>query len=148
MSRNIKDAVPVLQEAWAWLSSEWPKRHPSLPVPFLTEVYRSPDKQRAYFAQGRQPLVEVNRLRRVAGLAAIGEANNKIITRARPGQSKHESKPSKAFDIAFIKAGTRRDLDWTPSLFANAFRIISERFPTVKWGGHFRNLPDSPHFEI
>lgn len=43
----------------------------------VSETLRTPRVQAAYFAQGRKPLDEVNRLRVSAGLWKISEAENK-----------------------------------------------------------------------
>lgn len=145
--RDITKAVPLLQRAWQHLETEYPKRYPDDPKPFLVQVLRRRITQEAYFSQGRKGLHEVNELRSQAGLAPISAKENlKTITNARPGQSKHEKEPTEAFDIAFVKQGTRTDLDYSPRLFEQAWMIVRE-IPGIKWGGHFRGV-DRPHFEI
>lgn len=145
--RDISKGVPLLQRAWQHLIEEYPKRYPSDPLPFLVQVSRPTEKQAAYYAQGRRPLQEVNSLRKVAGLPAIKEAENKqTITDAMPGRGKHEKIPAEAFDIAFVKKGTKTVLDYSPRLFEQAWMIVKE-IPGMKWGGHFRRV-DMPHFEV
>ena len=147
--RDIKLAHPVLQEAFAYLDEQWPIEHPDDPAPFLSQVFRPKEMQDAYFAQGRETLKEVNDLRKLAELAPITAQENKTkITNAPSGKSKHELKPSRAFDIAFVKKGTKRELDWTPRLFSQAAVIIKKKFPNVTWGGSWKKFKDLPHFEI
>jgi hypothetical protein len=148
-NRDIRLAHPVLQEAFAYLVEQWPLEHPDDPVPFLSQVFRPKEMQDAYYAQGRKSLKEVNDLRKLAGLAAISAQENKrTVTNAPSGKSKHEKKPSQAFDIAFVKKGTKTVLDWTPRLFNQAAVIIKKKFPNVTWGGDWKRFPDRPHFEI
>ncbi|RIV21394.1 hypothetical protein DYU11_18485 [Fibrisoma montanum] len=154
-SRNIADAVVTLQRAWLFLKQEYNSRYPSDPVVMLTEVHRPAEVQRAYYAQGRQKLSIVNRLRQGAGLSVISEAENRRkVTFKQPGTSKHEKMPSQAFDIAFRNPdGT---LNWDEKYFDRAARIIRERFPNVTWGADWdrdgrsddEKFVDRPHFEV
>lgn len=145
-NRDIRDADPRLQKAWAYVESEWPKRHPLDPKPFLTEVYRSPDTQRALYAQGREKIAIVNRLRQFVKLPPISEAaNRKIVTNAKPGQSKHNALPSHAIDIWFKRGGVLLD---EPKLWEQLVKMIRDYDPGIKWGGLFRTVVDKPHFEI
>ncbi|MFC5408009.1 hypothetical protein ACFPMF_01720 [Larkinella bovis] len=154
-TRNISDAVVQLQPAWLYLQKQWSIRYPNLPKVILTEVFRPSAVQRAYYAQGREKIAIVNSLRRGAGMGPISEeANRQIVTKAKPGQSKHERYPSQAFDIAFVVPGTTK-LDYTPRLFELAAAIIHEKFPNVIWGGDFNHngkaddgFVDRPHFEV
>ncbi len=145
MSRDIKDAHSRLQKAWAYVEDEWPKRHPNDPMPFLTEVYRSPDTQRAYYAQGREKIAIVNSLRRAVALPPISEdVNRRTITNAKPGQSKHQQLPSHAIDIWFARGKKLVD---EPKLWEQLVKCIRDYDPGIKWGGLFRFV-DKPHFEI
>jgi hypothetical protein len=154
-TRNISDAVVLLQDAWLYLNKQWPLRYPNLPKPFLIEVFRPTAVQRAYYAQGREKIAIVNSLRRDAGLGPVSEVENRrIITKSKPGQSKHESHPSQAFDIAFLKPD-KKSLDYTPRLFQLVAEIIREKFPGVVWGGDFNHngkaddaFVDQPHFQV
>jgi peptidoglycan L-alanyl-D-glutamate endopeptidase CwlK len=147
--RDIKQAHKRLQLAWEHLITEWPKRYPKDPLPFLTQVFRSAAEQKAFYAQGRETLAVVNALRHNAGLSPITAAENKRkITNAKVGQSKHERMPAEAFDIAFKKIETSRDLDWSPSLFQQAYNILIEFDPKIVWGKSFTKTVDLPHFQI
>lgn len=146
--RDIKDAHKRLQLAWEHLVNAWPQRHPGLPAPFLTQVFRPAIVQQAYYAQGRQGLAQVNALRRKADLAQISEKENlKTITNTPVGKSKHERTPAEAIDIAFLKKGTK-ELNWDPANFQRAYDIIREFDPRIVWGKNFKTLVDMPHFEI
>ncbi len=146
--RDISKAHPRLQTVFNYLVREYPKRFPDDPVPFLTQVYRKRETQEAFYSQGRESLTSVNARRKKAGLTAIKDAENKIITKAKPGLSKHERTPAEAFDIAFVKKGTKSTLDWSERLFAQAYQIIKEVDPLVRWGKYFSSIVDLPHFEI
>jgi peptidoglycan L-alanyl-D-glutamate endopeptidase CwlK len=124
-SRNIKDCNIKLREAWAKACIDWDDKYPELPKPFLTCTHRSIEEQAKLYAMGRT----------VAG---------KIVTNAKPGQSKHNLMPSKAFDVAFKNEnGT---VNWSSDLFAK-FALIIETYG-VNWGGHFKSFKDFPHYEI
>jgi hypothetical protein len=62
---------------------------------YINETYRSQEVQDAYYSQGRDNLVQVNTLRKKAGLWEITAKENIIITRAKV--SYHTS--GKAIDI-------------------------------------------------
>lgn len=156
-NRDINDAVKPLQEAWAFVKAEWPRRYPQYPVPFLSEVYRSADLQRAYYAQGRDPLARVNSQRRLVNLAPITEAENRRkVTYSKPGQSKHQQFPSKAIDALFVKPGTKRDISDNMEYYLALAKMIREFNPAITWGGDWNKnwktnderLVDMPHFEV
>ena len=56
----------------------------------VTQGLRTMAEQRAYYAQGREPVNQVNALRFAVGLAPIMEAENTVVTQAAPGESYHE----------------------------------------------------------
>ncbi len=145
--RDIKQAHKRLQLAWEHLINTWSRRYPDLPAPFLTQVFRSSAEQTAFYAQGREPVFVVNTLRAKANLAAITQTGNVIITKAKPGQSKHERTPAEAFDIAFLKKGSKTELNWDVTNFQKAWEILKEFDPRLRWGKTFP-VADSPHFEI
>jgi hypothetical protein len=144
-NRDINDAHRRLQLAWAHVQDEWPKHHPKDPLPFLSEVYRSPDTQRAYYAQGREKLANVNSLRRAVQLPPLSEdANRHTVTNAQVGQSKHQRLPAEAIDIWFARGGKLVD---EPRLWEQLVKMIRDYDPKIKWGGLFK-FRDKPHFEI
>lgn len=82
-TRDIKDAHPILQDAYVYAEAEYKRLYPNDPQPFLTCVHRSNEEQNTLYAQGRT-------------------TKGKIVTNAKAGQSKHNKKPSEAFDIGFL----------------------------------------------
>jgi peptidoglycan L-alanyl-D-glutamate endopeptidase CwlK len=125
-SRNIKDCVPQLQDAWTNASAQFISKHPTLPKPFLTCTHRTEEEQAVLYAQGRT-------------------TRGKIVTQLKSG-SKHNFFPAQAFDIAFVRKD--RALDWSPQYFKLFADILKEVAPTVKWGGDWKKFKDFPHFEI
>jgi hypothetical protein len=146
-SRDVNLLDPYLKDSIEYAIGQWKVRFPNLPEPFCTQTHRSVGYQNCLFAQGRDDVKVVNQLRKEQGLMPINQAQNKIVTNARGGTSKHNAMPSKAYDIAFRIKGTKK-LDWSESLFSRFYDIVKERYPKVVWGGHFRSLKDLPHFEI
>jgi len=144
-SRDINLLAPYLKDAIEYGISQWKQRHPLLPQPFCTQTHRSVSYQNVLYAQGREDLKTVNIKRKEQGLMPINQGQNKIVTNARGGTSKHNSVPSHAFDIAF-KQGTK--LFWDAVYFKMFYDIIVERYPKVVWGGRFRSIVDNPHYEI
>lgn len=152
--RDIKLCVPTLQEAWKYAQEFWAKNFPGKPQPILTCTLRTLAEQKALFAQGRLPLAEINKLRKIAGMAPIGASEaKKKVTNADAGQSKHnpdKSGLSRAFDIGFltISSGKNHSLVWDEINFKEFNKIISVKFPLVEWGGSWKSFKDMPHFEV
>lgn len=146
-SRDIKYLDPYLQEAFNYADTEWDKRYPNLPNPFLTQTYRSVEYQNMLYAQGRRTLEVVNTLRKAQDLGPIKESQNKKVTNAIGGKSKHNSNPAKAFDICFWDE-SKKKLDWSEHLFKKFYDIIIEKYPKVFWGKNFKTFADVPHYEI
>lgn len=78
-SRDIYDLEKKLQDAFVEAKEKWAYLYPLRAVPFLTCTHRTNREQEQLFAIGRT----------VPG---------KIVTNAKPGQSKHNSLPSKAYN--------------------------------------------------
>lgn len=125
-SRNIKDCLPQLQEAWNKASAEFIAQYPKLPKPFLTCTHRTEEEQAELYAQGRTK-------------------PGKIVTQLKKG-SKHNHFPSHAFDIGFIR--NDRALDWSANNFKLFAEIVKQVAPEVKWGGNWKKFKDLPHFEV
>lgn len=126
MSRDIKLLTVTLQDAFTYAQVKWDEVYPNLPKPILTTTHRTNEEQEALYAQGRT-------------------APGKIVTQAKPGQSKHNKVPSEAFDIAFVKAD--KSIDWDGSLFKKFAEIIKVKYPQVEWGGSWK-FKDAPHFQV
>ena len=152
-NREIGNAVVALQKAWAFVRLEWVRAFPFGPTLILAEVFRAPETQAAYHAQGRKPLEEVNRLRKVADLAAINASENKVVTYRQAGTSKHELLPSRAIDIMVMKNG---QISNDPIYYRKLADLLRAHNPKIVWGGDWdgdqrsddEKFVDMPHFEI
>ncbi len=108
---------------------------------FISETMRDECVQQAYYAQGRQPLVIVNDMRKDAGLWPISEAENKKkITWTT--QSKHMT--GDAIDI--IPMDGNRPL-WVYNKDAWAPLVAAFKAQGFEWGGDWKEL-DYPHFQF
>lgn len=142
-----------LQKGIPKAKAEFERTYPNLEVEVLVGA-RGTGVQEARYAQGRQPLGIVNRLR-----AAIGEpplknqSENFIVTYAKPGQSKHERNPSEAYDVGiFNKLTGEYYRDNATHCYLNYAAIAGRHIKGLQWGGNFvRNgkpFPDVAHFQI
>ena len=114
----------------------------------VIETLRKIEVQDAYYAQGRESINTVNDLRKKAGLNYITEAENEHkITNAKGGSSAHNY--GLAFDVCPIVRGKlawgRVDLfkkigDISRNLQVDEYKLV--------WGGDFKSIKDSPHFEM
>jgi hypothetical protein len=102
LNNRIEDAEPDIVAIYTEAKARWKKDYPLGPWPELNETYRSPELQAAYYAQGRRPLSEVNKLRAALGLYLLSASENRrVVTNAKPGQSNHNIYPSPALDVRF-----------------------------------------------
>lgn len=62
-------------------------------------------------------------------------------------KSKHNQFPSMAVDIAFVPIDWN-DIDKWKDFGKNVLAIAENLGINVRWGGHFTNLFDGPHFEL
>lgn len=156
LNRNLNDAHPILKDAYEYSVREWSKRYPKAndPKVMLNEVHRTLEVQRAYYAQGRQPLAKINELRALAKLPAIGvKEAKKVVTKLLPGKSKHGLKPSRAIDaliIVFSQISNKIEL------YKEFADIMRDRQPSIVWGGDWDSdgksddeiFLDLAHYEI
>jgi peptidoglycan LD-endopeptidase CwlK len=126
-SRKISDCILILQESWEYSEKKFEELYPDDPQPMLTCTHRSNEEQTQLYAIGRS-------------------VKGSIITRAKAGESPHNVKPSKAFDIAFI--GVDKKLHWNLEYFERFAKIIKEKFPSIEWGGDWKKFKDRPHFQL
>jgi peptidoglycan L-alanyl-D-glutamate endopeptidase CwlK len=113
----------------------------------VTSTRRTEAEQLALFAQGREKLSLVNKLRTGAGMPPIQEAQNKIRTYKQC--STHES--GLAFDVAIVRAGAA--VEYAVKVDVNENEIsdyeeigaIGESLG-LRWGGRFK-FRDYVHFE-
>lgn len=107
----------------------------------VVETRRSFAVQKAYFAQGRKTLTEVNTLRRAAGLGLLSEGENRRrITWTI--DSKHLQ--GLALDVVPLKDGKAW---WSaPVTLWERIGRIGESCG-LEWGGRWKNV-DRPHFQL
>lgn len=108
----------------------------------VTCTYRSSDEQAALYAQGREGLPVVNSLRKDAKLASIDEDSNKIVTKAKPGQSMHEYRC--AFDLVPIESG-KAIWDSKHPLWKRIGMI--GKWAGLEWAGDWQTFQEFPHFQ-
>ncbi len=125
-SRDKADLNTTLVEAYEMACKEYLRLYPDFPQPFITCTYRSNEEQDKLYAQGRT-------------------SPGKIVTNAKAGQSKHNSNPSKAFDIAFITVDKK--LSWDDKHFVRFAEIIKKISSVIDCGCYWK-FKDSPHFEL
>lgn len=135
-SRKLVDSHPRLQAAFMQAKQEWEKDL-NKPKPFITCSYRSPEEQHLLFCQptdGKDNDKD----------GKIDEADEKV-TNADSNKSLHNSYPSKAIDLAFLKKDGK--LDWTVKNFEDFFKLMKTFDPNLRWGGTFK-FKDYCHVEI
>lgn len=160
-SRSMSDCTPSLQEKEKKLRDLASLAGLAYAITCTSRSYRV---QVALFAQGRQPIEEVNSLRRLAGLASIIEAeNSKPITWTL--LSKHivnlddaivDNDKARAFDVALLKGGKAH---WDVKANVNVndvpdYEELARLGESVglRAGARFKDKngkprPDYPHFE-
>jgi len=154
-SRKIEDCTPSLQQKIKAFAIAMYRAG----IPFIiTCTARIVDEQVALYAQGRKPLEDVNRLRAIAGLAAIsGTQNKNKVTWTL--QSNHlidlddgnpDNDKSRAFDFAISPGGKpvwdiKVDVNKDQKPDYEQAGLIGESVG-LRWGGRF-SKPDMPHFE-
>jgi peptidoglycan L-alanyl-D-glutamate endopeptidase CwlK len=127
----------------------------ALGQPIVTCGHRSAAEQTALFAQGRQPLAELNQLRKLAGLPAFpaGSAEAKrVVTWVTT--SRHMELPSGALDVALLQADG--SVTWDAGALEKFARLMKAADARVRWGGDWdgdgdtadEKSPDRPHFEV
>ena len=107
----------------------------------INETLRDLPTQMAYFVRGRMDVKYVKQFYAAAGLYDIGEVEARTVC-TNTLRSNHMS--GRAVDFVPVKNG---------KLWWNAPKEVWEIMGDVgescglKWGGRWKDLPDSPHFE-
>ena len=131
-SRNPEDLAPLLRDFWFKLKARYEDKFPARRL-FLTTTYRSPEEQLAIF---RQNGVDGHILTKCDGF--------KI-------KSKHNYKPSHAFDFAVSLIGGLEGPKtvWDEKYYKDAADLIKElgMEKQIRSGGWF-TFRDWPHMEI
>lgn len=118
----------------------------------ILETLRTAETQAAYYAQGREHIDTINRLRFIAKLGPIGpDEAKRVITHAKI--SNHQA--GRALDIVPIIGGKIPWVSNTPEKIA-AWKTLGEVGQSFgfDWGGAWKPLDinglgwDLPHFEI
>nr|WP_216689210.1 M15 family metallopeptidase [Hymenobacter siberiensis] len=99
----------------------------ALGLPFVSEGYRSPERQDELYTHGRS-------------------APGPIVTYKRGGESKHNTLPSRALDVAFLLADG--SVSWSGLLLSKFARLMKAADARVRWGGDWPKFKDRPHFEV
>ena len=108
----------------------------------VTQGLRDETTQTALYAQARQPLTEVNRLRKLACLAPLhAHENDYPVTNAKAGYSWHGY--GLAIDLCYATGSLYEELDHTLSWAAIGDMVESHG---LTWGGRFTK-PDRPHIQ-
>ena len=155
-SRRIEDLIPEMQTvAIEFLKKCREAGHDVV----VTCTSRTKAVQAALYAQGRQPLEEVNAIRKTVGLWSLTPEENKrpvtwtleskhVVDHLGPGTKLHKSR---ALDFAL--RGKEKVLVWNPKIDIDRdgmpdydeCGLIAEALG-LKWGGRFKS-PDRPHVE-
>ncbi|NVO29686.1 M15 family metallopeptidase [Hymenobacter lapidiphilus] len=129
-AQRLGEALPCLRAAYEQALGRW-LGDPVLRlvgVPFITECYRSAERQNELYAQGRTK----------PGL---------VVTYKRGGQSKHNlGPPTPALDVAFRLADG--SVSWSGLLLSKFARLMKYADARVVWGGDWPSFKDRPHFEV
>jgi peptidoglycan LD-endopeptidase CwlK len=151
ISNRIEDLHPDLAKVYTEAKARYIADNPGRLKPRLGETARPAAVQRAYYAQGRQPLATINQLRHQAGLAPIGPVEAKqVITKAQPGQSAHGFQPSRAFDVQLVKPDG--SIDWNEAeyaKFAGYVKLAATMLGVaISQGAYWPKFKDYPHTEL
>ena len=126
---RLAQAVPSLRAAYAQALVRW-EGDPVLRLaglPFVTECYRSPERQDELYAQGRSK-------------------PGPVVTYKRGGESKHNRLPAPALDVAFLLPDG--EVSWSGLLLSKFARLMKAADARVHWGGDWPGFRDRPHFEV
>ena len=126
---RLDQAVPRLAVAYSVALARW-EGDPVLRLaglPFITECYRSPERQDELYAQGRSK-------------------PGAIVTYKRGGESNHNKLPAPALDVAFLLADG--EVSWSGLLLSKFARLVKAADARVHWGGDWPGFKDRPHFEV
>ena len=126
---RLGQAVPSLGAAYAHALARW-TGDPVLRLlrlPFITECYRSPERQDKLYKQGRSK-------------------SGPIVTYKRGGESNHNKLPAPALDVAFLLPDG--EVSWSGLLLSKFARLMKAADTRVHWGGDWPGFKDRPHFEV
>lgn len=143
MSRRLEDLLPRVAAAAARAMSDLKAR--GVPA-VVTSTLRTEAEQAALYAQGREPLEEVNKKRAIAGMRLLAPAENKYtVTNADGVKYKSNHQGGTALDVVPEYDGRpvwppAHDERWTQ--IAGVFKKHG-----FEWGGDWKDFPDLPHYQ-
>lgn len=110
---------------------------------FINETLRYPATQKAYYAQGRVSLEEVNALREAAGLWDIGEKENE-----RKVTNTLESVHLKGMALDIVPSDKWGNPNWNAT--EAEYKAIATVMKTCgfEWGGDWSGSWDKPHYQM
>lgn len=139
--KRLAEVHPVLKTRLEAVSAQFEEAFPSFTAQ-ISQGLRSWNLQAAYYAQGREPLAQVNDRRQAVGLAPITEEENQtVVTNALPGFSNHNFGFAADWDIQ----DENGLLDWNAS-DPMWQKLISLAEPNKLRSG--KCWGDRPHMEL
>lgn len=132
---------PRFREAWEKMNHNLKLRDMGVESVAINETLRDLTTQMAYFVRGRMEVKYVKQFYAAAGLYEIGEVEARTVC-TNTLRSNHMS--GRACDFVPVKDG---------KLWWNAPKEVWEVMGEIgeacglKWGGRWKDFPDSPHFE-
>ena len=129
------------QEAWEEMNSSARLKELGADSVAINETLRDLTTQMAYFVRGRMDVKYVKQFYSAAGLYDIGEVEARTVC-TNTLRSNHMS--GRATDFVPVKDGR---LWWNAP--ADVWEVMGEIGEScgLKWGGRWKELKDSPHFE-
>lgn len=141
--KRLAEVHPVLKTRLEAVSAQFEEAFPDYAIQ-ISQGLRSWNLQAAYYAQGREPLAQVNDRRQAVGLAPITEEENQAtVTNAEAGFSNHEFGYAGDWDIQ----NENGSLDWNAS-DPMWQKLISLAAPNKLRSGACYSHPDKPHMEL
>lgn len=135
------EVQPRFQEAWEKMNHNLKLKELGVESVAINETLRDLQTQMAYFVRGRMEVKYVKQFYAAAGLYDIGEVEARTVC-TNTLRSNHMS--GRACDFVPVKNGK----PWwnAPQEVWNIMGEVGETCG-LKWGGRWKDLPDSPHFE-
>ena len=132
---------PRFQEAWEKMNHNLKLKELGVESVAINETLRDLPTQMAYFVRGRMDVKYVKQFYAAAGLYEIGEVEARTVC-TNTLRSNHMS--GRAVDFVPVKNGK----PWwnAPKEVWEIMGVVGESCG-LKWGGRWKDLPDSPHFE-
>ena len=121
----------------------------------VNETLRTNDVQFAYYLQGREGLLTVNKYRKEAGLYLLTEKENeRIITNKTSVNTREGHGAGLAVDLVPSEGWSAPQSKW--DIIGKAVDIVAkysvEHLENIKmmlvWGGNWKSLKDTPHVEL